>query len=176
MTKKISVYGDGSSGGGSAGAIGWGYLITDWEDIIGVGSGGETAGTNNQAELLALINGLRQVVQKNWHQGNVVEIVSDSEYALGVASGQFEPTKNLDLAAEIRSLTILTQARTRWVRGHNGEIFNEYADKLAKAAKEKLMPDKGVRRRHKRRSERRRKRAIVKAYKRGELWRPPLIG
>jgi ribonuclease HI len=114
------------------------------------------------------------VVENGYHIDNVVELVSDSEYCLGIASGQFDPTKNLELAAEIRRLVILTKARTRWVRGHSGEIFNEKCDELAKAARDKLLPDKGVRRRHRRRELRRAKRAIVKAFKRGEIWRAPL--
>jgi ribonuclease HI len=172
--KLISVYSDGSSGGSSKGAIGWGFVVTDWEEILGAGSGADTEGTNNVAELQGAIAGLRHVVERGLHEGNLVELVSDSEYVLGVASGKFDPQKNLELAGEIRKLAIETKCRTRWVRGHSGESFNEKCDELAKMARDKLSPDKGVRRRHRRREERRRKRQLVKQFKRGELWRPLL--
>jgi ribonuclease HI len=172
--KTISVYSDGSSGGDSQGAIGWGYIVTDWDDILGAGSGGEIIGTNNAAELQGAIAGLRFVLEKNLHLGNTVELVSDSTYTLGLASGKFEPTKNLELAAEIRRLTILTGAKDKWIKGHSGDIFNDKADELAKAGRDKMNPDQPKKRRVRRREERRRKRSIVKAFKRGEIWREPL--
>lgn len=175
-SKLISVYSDGSSGGSSKGAIGWGDIVTAWEDIAGAGSGAAPGGTNNIAELQGAIAGLRWVHDTGLHVDNLVELVSDSEYCLGVASGAFDPQKNLELAGEIRKLVIATGARTRWVRGHSGDAFNDKADELAKAARDKLCPEKGARRRHRRREERRRKRAIVKAFKRGEIWRAPLRG
>lgn len=173
MAKIISIYSDGSSGGDSKGAIGWGYIVTDWEDILGAGSGGELTGTNNAAELSGAIAGLRFVVEKELHHGNIVEIVSDSTYTLGLASGEFDPQKNVELAAEIRKLTILTKARTRWIKGHSGDAFNDKADQLAKAARDKMGPP-SKKRKTRRREERRRKRAAVKAFLRGELWREPL--
>jgi ribonuclease HI len=152
--------------------------VVDWGagDIVGAGSGAAATGTNNIAELQGAIDGLKFVVKSGLHVGNVVELVSDSEYCLGLANGTFEANKNLELAADIRALVIKTSARTRWVRGHSGEVFNEKADELAKAARNKLLPDQGIRRRHRRRSLRHYKRAIVKAYKRGELYREPLRG
>lgn len=173
MAKIISIYSDGSSGGDSKGAIGWGYIVTDWEDILGAGSGGEISGTNNAAELSGAIAGLRFVIERDLHVGNVVELVSDSTYTLGLASGEFDPQKNVELAAEIRKLAILAQAKTRWIKGHSGDAFNDKADQLAKAARDKMVPP-SKKRKVRRREERRRKRSVVKAYLRGELWREPL--
>ena len=173
-TKRISIYSDGSSGGDAKGAIGWGWIVTDWEDILGTGAGAEAAGTNNAAELQGAIDGLKFIVDRNLHIGNVIELVSDSTYTLGIANGSFDPQKNLERAGEIRKLTILTKAITRWIKGHSGDAFNDKADELAKHARDSLSPDKGVRRRHRRRDLRRQKRAIVKAYKRGEIYRAPL--
>jgi ribonuclease HI len=174
MAKLISIYSDGSSGGDSKGAIGWGFIVTDWEDILGAGSGGEVAGTNNAAELSGAIAGLRFVFEHKLHEGNLVELVSDSTYTLGLASGNFDPQKNVELAAEIRRLAILTGARTKWIKGHSNDIFNDKADELAKAARDKMCPDPKKKRRHRRREERRAKRAKVKAFLRGEIWREPL--
>lgn len=173
---KITVYSDGSSGGAAKGAIGWGWIAVDWElgEVIAAGSGAEPTGTNNAAELQGAIDGIRHLVEKGLHHGNVIELCSDSTYVLGLATGNFEPQANLERASEIRRLAILTKLHTKWIRGHSGDIFNDKADELAKAARDKLAPDKGARRRHRRRELRRHKRAMVKAYLRGDLWRPPL--
>lgn len=173
-TKRISIYSDGSSGGNAKGAIGWGWIVTDWDDILGTGSGAEPTGTNNAAELQGAIDGLKFIVERGLHIDNVIELVSDSTYTLGIAKGEFDPQKNLERAAEIRALAILTQAKCRWIKGHSGDAFNDKADELAKFARDKLCPDKGIRRRHRRREERRLKRDKVKAFKRGELFREPL--
>lgn len=174
MAKRISIYSDGSSGGDSKGATGWGFIVTDWEDILGTGMGGEPQGTNNAAELMGAIAGLRFVVEKGLHVGNLIELVSDSTYTLGLANGSFDPQKNVELAAEIRKLAILTNAQTRWIRGHSGDVFNDKADELAKAARDALSPPGPKKRRQRRREERRMKRTLVKQFLRGELWRPPL--
>jgi len=173
---KISIYSDGSSGGNAHGAIGWGWIAVDWEigEVIGAGSGAETSGTNNAAELQGAIDGLRFIIEKGMHVGHMIELCSDSTYVLGMATGNFEPQKNLERAAELRKLSIMTKVHTKWVKGHSGDAFNDKADELAKAARDKLSPDRGQRRKSRRREERRRKRAIVKAFKRGEIFRSPL--
>jgi ribonuclease HI len=164
--KLISVYADGSSTGDAAGPMGWGWLITDWDTIITAGSAGAISGTNNVAELQAAIAGLRAVVDLKLHIGNDVELVSDSTYALGLASGAYFPQKNQDVVKILRDLFLATGARTRWVRGHSGDVFNDKCDELAKAGRDKYTPQETrKRRRSRKREERRRKRAIVKAYK-----------
>jgi ribonuclease HI len=174
MAKRISIYSDGSSGGNSKGAIGWGFIVTDWEDILGTGMGGEPQGTNNAAELMGAIAGLKFVIQRNLHVGNLVEIVSDSTYTLGLANGSFDAQKNIDLAKEIRELAVAVKAQTRWIRGHSGDAFNDKADELAKAARDAISPPSPKKRRMRRREERRARRTLVKMFLRGEIWRPPL--
>lgn len=188
--RKISVYADGSSGGDSKGAIGWGWIIVDWEGgDLHTGCGNLELGTNNMAEISGAIDGLKELKRRGLHVGNIVEVVSDSTYALGIASGSFEPQKNLELAAELRKLVLEigketafdvdlngpTPVHTRWVKGHSGEAFNDKCDQLAKHARDKISPeDKKSKRRSRRREERRRKRSTVKAFLRGEIYREPL--
>lgn len=172
MTKKklISAYCDGSSGGNSKGPIGWGWLITDWEDIVDAGSEGDFQGTNNIAELNAAVSALKCVVDKNLHQDNEVELVSDSTYVLGLADGSFQPGKYHDTVRTLRSLVVLTQAKCRWVRGHSGDAFNDKVDQLAKAAKERhytTQTDSRKRRKMRKKEERRRKRRLVRLFKSG---------
>lgn len=166
--KTISIYADGSSTGTSKGAVGWGWLVTDWDDIITAGSEGAPVGTNNTAELQAAIHGLRAVIDRGLHRGNDIELVSDSTYALGVADATFEPQTNHELVYRLQDLFRQAGARTRWVRGHSGEAFNEKVDELAKAGRDRYSPphENKKKRRSRRREERRRKRAIVKEFKR----------
>jgi len=125
----ISIYADGSSNGGKKGAVGYGWIITDWERIIIAGSGGRELGTNNQGELLGAISGLEDFLRLELK--GCVELVSDSQYCLGVASGKYVAKANLELVEYLKRLMHATQATVRWVRGHSGEPLNEKADALA---------------------------------------------
>lgn len=165
----ISVYADGSSEGNSVGAIGYAWIIVRNEDeVLDAGSGGGPVGTNNIAELTAAIEGLKALRKLkeilghfNIDVNEAVEIVSDSQYVLGIANGKFKAIKNVELAKEIRSLTVELGAETRWVKGHSGDVFNEKCDELAKAAKFVYAPNKVTKK-----MERRKRRQIVKEYKR----------
>lgn len=164
--KLISVYADGSSNGTGEGPMGWGWLVTDWDEIITAGSAGGPKGTNNIAELQGAVSGLRAVIDRGLHIGNDVELVSDSTYALGLANGSYIAQKNQDVVNVLRDLFLKTGARTRWVRGHSNDTFNDKCDELAKAGRDRYTPtETRKRRRSRKRDERRRKRAIVKAYK-----------
>lgn len=169
MRKLISIYCDGSSTGLAGGPVGWGWIVTDWDEIICAGSEGGPQGTNNTAELQAAIHGLRAVLDRGLHEGNDVELVSDSMYTLNLANGQYEPKVHFDLVKALRETYRRSGAKTRWVRGHSGDSFNERADELAKAGRDRYSPQLGEtrkRRRSRKREERRRKRAIVKEFKR----------
>ena len=166
----ISVYADGSSEGNSVGAIGWGWIIVRGEvqEILDCGSGGGPVGTNNIAELSGAIEGLRALKKLkdilghfNIDVNEPVELVSDSQYVLGIACGKFKALKNVELAKEIRKLTIELKATTRWVKGHSGDIFNEKCDELAKHAKFVYAPNRVTKK-----MERRKRRQIVKEFKR----------
>jgi len=164
--KTISVYTDGSSTGAALGPIGMGWLVTDWEDIITAGSEGGPVGTNNIAELQAAISGLRAVIDRKLHIGNDVELVSDSQYTLNLADCTYKANANKDIVKILQKLFAEAGAVKRWVRGHSGDIFNDKVDELAKAGRDRYAPvESRKRRRTRKRDERRRKRAIVKAYK-----------
>ena len=175
--RQISVYGDGSSGGDSKHGCGWGWLVIDHtnDTVLGMGSGGLQTGTNNYGELKALIEGLKFVVEKELFFGNLVTLVSDSKYALGLASGEFNPVKNQELAQEIRGLVIQTRSRTMWIKGHSGDPYNTKCDALAKAGRDLVSPNKGTRKRQKRITERERKRAIKKTLKEAGKQPTPMV-
>lgn len=156
---KFSVYCDGSSGGNSTGPIGWGWVvIQDDRHILSSGSGGHISGTNNIAELMAAREGLRSLLQQpaflEGEPPQEVELVSDSQYVLGLANGSYSAVKNVPLARHLNEICQQYAVRTRWVEGHSGDPLNEICDKLAKRGKEQFLPPK-LTKRHIRRARKR---------------------
>lgn len=138
--QKLNVWTDGSSHAKGGLPIGWAYVICLDNYPIDVNYGGSEAGTNNEAELTAAINGLKALEARiDKHpvlKHCEITLVSDSQYVLGLASGAYNPSKNVELAKELREITIRLGARTRWVAGHSGVVWNERCDSLAKRGKE----------------------------------------
>ncbi|CAB4127311.1 Ribonuclease H domain containing protein [uncultured Caudovirales phage] len=64
-----------------------------------------------------------------------IELVCDSQYVLGMASGRMSPNTNRTLVGKLRALSLELNVGTRWVRGHSKETWNEHCDKLAKRGK-----------------------------------------
>ncbi|MFF0815153.1 ribonuclease H [Rhodococcus sp. NPDC003318] len=133
----IIVSTDGSCLRNPGGAIGWAWVNHHGPS----GSGGERSGTNQIAELRALLEAIRA------HPGDEPMLIeSDSQYAIKCASewvagwkrkgwrtSSGDPVKNVDLIRAIDDA--LTErpgpVRFRWVRGHVGNHYNEEADRLA---------------------------------------------
>jgi len=117
-------------------------------------SGGERSGTNQIAELRAVLEALRA------HPGTDPMIIeSDSQYAIkcatewlpgwkrkGWKTSTGSPVKNLELVQAIdRELTERAgPVRFRWVRGHVGNHFNEVADTLAGEAAREIAARPGL--------------------------------
>lgn len=137
------AYTDGACAPSNPGPAGWGVVVL-------APAGGEVTehygfigpGTNQIAELNAAIEGLARTPA-----GAEVELVSDSQYVLkglsewragwerkGYRNSKGEPVANLDLWKSLFALADQRRVRTRWVRGHNGDRYNERADALANTA------------------------------------------
>ena len=88
--------------------------------------------TNNRAELKAIINAILQLPQ----DAKDVIVYSDSQYALNTLSGKWKRKLNKDLfliwddVTKERGLDI----EYNWVKGHNGNEYNELCDKLCNDA------------------------------------------
>ncbi|QSE93254.1 ribonuclease HI [Rhodococcus pseudokoreensis] len=133
----IIVSTDGSCLRNPGGAIGWAWVNHEGPSQ----SGGEPSGTNQIAELRALLEAITA------HPGaDPLLIESDSQYAIKCASEWLPgwkrkgwktaggaPVKNLGLVQSIdRAIAERPgPVRFRWVRGHVGNHYNEMADVLA---------------------------------------------
>lgn len=84
--------------------------------------------TNNRAELKAIIAALYNLP----NDAKNVIVISDSQYALNTCSGIWKRKSNKDLfvihddIVKKRGLNVSYE----WVKGHNGDYFNELCDKL----------------------------------------------
>ena len=140
---KVEIYCDGSATTADLPG-GWGYVIVidgkEWQRQ----SGGLPSATNNVAEITAAIEGLSTFVGLKNSSGSpisptaTVELVSDSQLVLKYATGEYrcKAMHLVPLYIKLRNLYGKAGAKTRWVKGHTGDHFNEICDKLAKGARE----------------------------------------
>jgi ribonuclease HI len=88
-------------------------------------------GTNNIAELTAVLRGLDMVSDTS----RPVRIYTDSSYSIGVLSLNWKAKANVELVAEIRDrLRSFSNAAFVKVAGHAGIPENERCDELARGA------------------------------------------
>ena len=131
----IHVWTDGS-GTGPDTAAGAGVVIRYHgpdarEEAFGVYLGN---GTNNHAELSAVLHGLRRI--RGADRLRPVVLHSDSTYAIGAASGRNKVNANGELIRSIRTEVIaFRDLRFKHVPGHAGVPENERADALAGRAR-----------------------------------------
>lgn len=131
------IYTDGSCRGNKNGGLGVVWL-KDGKKVFEYSKGFKNT-TNNQMELLAIGIALRSIKKPI----NSLEIISDSEYALGcIFNLEWKPKKNVELINKIRKQVIKTQQlvkepiKYRHIYGHQkiggvDMIWNNYVDKLA---------------------------------------------
>jgi ribonuclease HI len=106
----------------------WGHKET--EEV-----GYEEFTTNNKMELEAISRSLSYA--KDMGIKNV-KIKSDSQYAINSLTiwgdkwekNDYKGKKNVDIIKDIRRMLKSLNAEFEWVRGHDGDIFNEYVDGL----------------------------------------------
>ncbi|MFN3916405.1 MAG: ribonuclease HI [Flavobacteriales bacterium] len=135
----IIIYTDGAASG-NPGPGGYGALLMTpdkkhYKELFD----GFRATTNNRMELLAVIVALEKIKAT---KANVV-IYSDSKYVVdAVEKGWlftwektgFNKKKNADLWRRFLQVYKLHKVKFIWVKGHNGNQYNERCDELAVAA------------------------------------------
>ncbi len=140
----IKIWTDGSCLG-NPGPGGWAFIATDGKNTA-ERNGGEPNTTNNRMELMAVISALTAA-----RKHPEVEIHTDSQYvkngmqtwiknwkARGWKTADKKPVKNQDLWMKLDELASTVKIHWIWVRGHDGEEFNERCDELARGYAETL--------------------------------------
>ena len=88
-----------------------------------------TKETNNRAELKAIIAGIHRLPS----DASEVCVNSDSQYALKTLSGEWGHTNNDDLFLAWEKVLGARKdlaIKYKWVKGHDGNVFNELCDQL----------------------------------------------
>nr|WP_218851327.1 ribonuclease H [Nocardioides panaciterrulae] len=137
---------------GNPGPAGWAWFVDDgcWA------SGGWAHGTNNKAELTALLDLLQQTA----HLAEDLLVYCDSTYVInsvtkwmagwkrrGWRKGDGQPVLNVEIMQALDAAMTGRRVELKWVKGHSGHPLNEAADRLANAAaaswKQRITPDAG---------------------------------
>ena len=117
--------------GGSA------YIIFDSQgNEVKRMSKGFTNTTSNRMELLAIVS-----VVNSLPYGSSVTIHSDSQYSINVLSGKWHASENLRQIELYRKLVAERNIKVtfEWVRGHNGDVYNELCDQMARGEYQKML-------------------------------------
>lgn len=116
------------------------YIVLKDEEIVHVKSCGFLKTTNNRMEMLAIISAANYCPEDS-----IVDIYSDSQYAINVLSGTWKHKTNADLYhLFLKCSRHLRSIRFFWVKGHNGDRYNEMADELAYGAYCKKCEQYGI--------------------------------
>jgi len=128
----IQVWTDGACTG-NPGPAGLGVGVVDGTDKRALPEYlGE--GTNNIAELTAILRGLEEVKDRT----RAVYVYTDSQYSIGLLTKPWKPKKNIELVAELRALCkAFPKLHFVKVAGHAGIPLNERVDELARQAVER---------------------------------------
>jgi len=137
---------------GNPGPAGWGWYVDDtcWA------AGGWAHGTNNMAELTAVLDLLQQTA----HLSEELLVFCDSTYVInsitkwmagwkrrGWKKGDGKPVLNVEIMKALDAAMTGRRVEFRWVKGHAGHELNEQADRVANTAamawKDGRAPDAG---------------------------------
>lgn len=150
---KIELYTDGAAtrNGLPGASAGFGWALIKDDVLINDGSGPIENGTNNQGELMGIIDGLKFIYENAENHFMPVIVISDSSYCIkgitewihnwkrnGWIASNKQEVKNKELWIELDELVTKLNLKWQWCKGHNNNKWNEYVDKLAyKAARQK---------------------------------------
>lgn len=142
----IEIYTDGGARPTNPGPGGWAFAIVVGTDSYR-GHGGERLTTNNRMELMAVIESLRRAIKLDFCLSQIV-VYADSEYVVkgvnnwlagwkrrGWRTSNRKDVKNRDLWERLdHILNFFVDVEFEWVRGHDGNEWNEVVDADATAA------------------------------------------
>lgn len=121
------IYTDGSCSP-NPGDGGWAF-VTMIDNVLYKVYGGKKNTTNNQMELTAVIESL--IFLNLMNKNDDVTIYSDSKYTINCAEKIWSKKKNIDLWEKYEDVSTRFNIKYIWVKGHDGDEYNEMVDKLA---------------------------------------------
>jgi ribonuclease HI len=131
----VTIYVDGAAIPTNPGRGGAGIIYSTWRDGLrftreyGFYLGDNV--TNNAAEIRAAIKALDKLKEPC-----NVTIISDSQYVINTMTKGWRRNANQELWRELDRAASRHTVAWQWIKGHSGDLFNEWADELAnKAAK-----------------------------------------
>jgi ribonuclease HI len=135
--QQVKIYTDGACKG-NPGKGGWAALLIAGDARKEI-SGGRTYTTNNEMELMAIVEAMEAM--KYSDKEVYVTIFTDSKLAIGWITGDYKMKKPhiVDLVTYIRELASTKSIKMSFqhVKGHNGDPLNERVDYLASQAAER---------------------------------------
>ena len=126
---RYTIYTDGSCLKNPGGPGGYAAVIFRGDEMVEELSGGDAVTTNNRMELMAVIVGLRAVLEPA-----VITLYSDNQYVIKTLTLGWKRMKNVDLWARLDAAARPHRVSWQWVRGHNGNPGNVRADTLVNRA------------------------------------------
>jgi len=138
--KKIEIFTDGACKG-NPGPGGWGAILRMGKHEKEM-SGSDPQTTNNRMEMTAVVRALNALTEPC-----EVNVCTDSRYVIdgmtkwiqgwqkkGWINASKQPVRNADLWHDLIEACRNHKVTWQWVRGHDGHVENERADKLASDA------------------------------------------
>lgn len=138
VMKEVTIYTDGACSG-NPGEGGWGAVVM-YKGIEKRISGYSEMTTNNIMEMTAVIEGIKLLKEKC-----EINIFTDSKYIVdsvtlwlqnwiknGWISYSKKPVKNVEYWKQIVELSNYHEIKWNWVKGHDGNAYNEECDRLAR--------------------------------------------
>jgi ribonuclease HI len=149
LEEVLERYSDGPDSGlfadGSArpnpGPGGWGVVAVHRGEVVEQRYGHDPATTNNRMELVALIEAYKLLKEDAdtviWSDSQICVNTVNQWARSWVAKGwrrKTGPIKNLELVKQLYAASLAHPGvELRWIRAHQGNRWNEYADALATA-------------------------------------------
>jgi ribonuclease HI len=152
-SQQWTAYTDGGCRPSNPGPAAWGAVIIEPDGTtVHRHNGFIGQGTNQIAELTAAIEGLSLTPA-----GASVKLISDSQYVLkgltewrkgwekrGWKNAKGEAVANQPLWKKLYAVADARKVVTEWVKGHNGDKYNEEADQLVAQAQAEALLNKAA--------------------------------
>lgn len=125
----MEIYTDGGCIENPGGIGAWAFVAVANGQVLHRESGVDMTTTNNRMELQAVIKAME------WAgAGAVITVFTDSDLTVKCGNGVWKRRANRDLWGRFGQLRASLLLHLLWVRGHNGNRWNEMADEMCTEA------------------------------------------